>query len=102
MKTKRVLICFLSLLIFSTANSDVLMIQRLQSSQKLDLPLKGTTMNKVESTYGKALSIKGPIGDPPITTWEYENFSVYFEYQHVIHTVAHKATPEELGPKPIE
>ena len=29
-----------------------------------------------------------PSGKPPITRWDYDGFSVYFEHQHVIHAVA--------------
>jgi len=28
------------------------------------------------------------VGKPPITRWDYDGFSVYFEYQHVVHAVA--------------
>jgi hypothetical protein len=98
----KTLFLFLTFFIIFSAKSDVLIIERLHSSQGADLPLKGTTMNQVELKYGKAISVKGPIGTPPITTWKYDTFSVYFEHQHVIHAVVHKANENELGPKPIQ
>jgi hypothetical protein len=30
-----------------------------------------------------------PVGQPPITRWDYREFSVYFEYDHVINSVRH-------------
>jgi len=29
------------------------------------------------------------VGKPPITRWDYREFSVYFEYDHVIDSVRH-------------
>lgn len=49
----------------------------------------GLGMNKayVERTYGAPKTTKGPVGEPPISTWEYDAYTVYFEYDTVIHTV---------------
>lgn len=51
-------------------------------------PSRGMTMDKVEARFGAPASRVAPVGDPPITRWEYPGFVVYFEHQHVIHTVA--------------
>ncbi len=102
MITMKILFCLLAVLTVSSTNADVLMIERLQSSQGLDLPTKGTTMSQVKSKYGEPSLTKEPIGNPPITRWKYENFSVYFENKHVIHAVIHQANENEKGPKPIE
>ena len=32
--------------------------------------------------------VQPAVGDPPITTWEYTDFLVYFEYDRVIHSVS--------------
>ncbi len=45
----------------------------------------------VEEKFGAPESIKGPVGEPPISVWEYSGYSVYFEYDLVIHTVLHEA-----------
>jgi hypothetical protein len=29
------------------------------------------------------------VGHPPITRWDYPAYSVFFEHDHVLHTVAH-------------
>ena len=31
--------------------------------------------------------IKGPVGEPPISQWHYQDFVVYFEGNRVIHAV---------------
>ena len=51
-------------------------------------PTRGMTMTRVESTFGAPSNRVAPVGQPPITRWEYPGFIVYFEHQHVIHTVA--------------
>lgn len=50
-------------------------------------PTRGMTMNKVEQEYGAAEQQSGPVGDPPITTWTYPSFLVFFEDNIVIHSV---------------
>jgi hypothetical protein len=51
-------------------------------------PRTGTTKATVEAQFGEPISKQGPVGDPPISTWEYADFVVYFEHDHVIHSVA--------------
>ena len=52
-----------------------------------DGPRRGSTMAEVEATIGAPQSTSGPVGDPPITVWHYPNFTVYFEYDKVLHSV---------------
>lgn len=51
-------------------------------------PAKGMTMQKVEATFGTPASRVPAVGTPPISRWEYPGFVVFFEHDHVIHTVA--------------
>lgn len=60
----------------------------------IDVPATGLRKDQVEQRYGMAMSTTGPVGEPPIYTWEYDNFLVYFEGDHVIHSVV-KFKPEE-------
>ena len=53
-----------------------------------EIPARGMTMEYVEANFGAPRSKRSPIGDPPITRWEYADFIVYFEYKRVIHSVA--------------
>ncbi|MBN1377993.1 MAG: hypothetical protein JXA04_02025 [Gammaproteobacteria bacterium] len=47
-------------------------------------PLRGATKNQIQEQYGQPQDIKGPVGDPPITRWNYSDFSVVFEYDRVL------------------
>ena len=50
-------------------------------------PARGMTMGKVEAAFGVPTQRVAAVGQPPITRWEYPGFVVYFEHQHVIHSV---------------
>jgi hypothetical protein len=45
-------------------------------------------MAQVEARFGAPAERFAPVGQPPISRWVYPSFVVYFEYQHVVHTVA--------------
>lgn len=51
-------------------------------------PARGATKAQIEAQYGAPDSRNGPTGDPPIYYWEYSDFTVYFEGEHVIHAVS--------------
>ena len=55
----------------------------------VELPSRGISMAKVQERFGAPKARHAAVGQPPITRWDYEGFSVYFEYQHVVHAVAH-------------
>jgi hypothetical protein len=38
------------------------------------------------------------VGDPPITQWVYDRWSVYFEYDKVLFTVLHKGEVINTAP----
>ena len=50
-------------------------------------PTRGMSQERVQANFGAPLSTREPIGDPPITRWEYADFVVFFEYDKVIHAV---------------
>lgn len=57
-----------------------------------DKPSGGMSMESVEAKYGAPSRRVPAVGgastaQPPITRWEYPGFIVYFENNHVIHTV---------------
>ena len=53
------------------------------------MPHRGLTKVQVESKFGQPNSKSGPVGDPTIYRWDYEGYSVIFEDNYVIHSVAH-------------
>lgn len=54
---------------------------------ELNFPERGMNMEQVESLYGAPLEKMAPVGHPPITRWRYREFTVYFEFTHVLHSV---------------
>jgi len=54
------------------------------------LPGKGMTKDSVEERFGSPVEKIEAVGEPPISRWLYGRFTVYFEYDHVIHAVNHK------------
>jgi hypothetical protein len=71
------------------AVADTLIIERVNQEQATAAtrPARGISMDKVSSRWGAPLSKSAAVGQPPITRWEYGDFTVYFEYSHVIHAV---------------
>ena len=55
---------------------------------QVDRPKRGSTMSDVEKHFGAPVNRHPTVGVPPITRWDYPGFSVYFEHQTVIHSVA--------------
>ena len=53
------------------------------------LPQLGESKRSVLERFGLADEEHPPVGQPPITRWDYRSFSVYFEYDHVINSVLH-------------
>lgn len=50
-------------------------------------PARGSSMARVEARFGAPATRSGPVGQPPITRWDYADFVVFFEYDHVVHAV---------------
>lgn len=53
-----------------------------------DRPTRGMTMTSVEAHFGAPQDRRPAVGEPPITRWDYAGYSVFFERNRVIHTVA--------------
>jgi hypothetical protein len=50
-------------------------------------PTRGMSMDRVEARFGAPITRVNAVGEPPITRWEYADFTVYFEHRLVIHAV---------------
>lgn len=79
----------------SAVRKDVLLIDRIQKTNTVQKPSRGMTMDAVRAAFGEPKRNMGTIGEPPITRWEYDNFTVYFEDRYVINAVINKATATE-------
>jgi hypothetical protein len=77
-------------LIAGTAGAETIVVndQVTVRESTVDRPARGTTMSNVEARFGAPQSRHATVGAPPITRWDYPNFSVFFEGDRVIHAVA--------------
>ena len=78
-----------------TIESDVLLLDAIEHSptnttQGIPRPTRGMTMQTVKSRFGEPSKIHPRIGNPPITRWDYTDYSVFFEYQQVLTSVVHR------------
>lgn len=74
----------------TTANADELLIEAIQKEARMQRPERGMTMDRVRDAFGAPQSREPAVGDPPITRWQYDTFTVYFEHKRVIHAVARR------------
>lgn len=58
---------------------------------RITLPGRGMTMEQVEAKFGPPRERLPSVGEPPITRWVYDDFTVYFEYEYVIDAVPNAA-----------
>jgi hypothetical protein len=72
---------------FATASAQNLDMQGAQPVADGSRPFRGMTAASVEARFGTPEAKVTPVGDPPITRWEYKDFVVFFEYDRVIHAV---------------
>jgi len=95
---------YLTLLLFVTAllplshaevHADTLLIDIVENSpangnKEIRRPERGQSMELVLRSFGEPDSIQPAVGDPPITRWAYQRFTVYFEHQSVITSVVNR------------
>jgi len=86
-KLRTISLVALLLAAMGTASADTLQMEGATAGSNDGRPTRGMTQASVQSKYGSPASVKAPVGDPPITRWEYTGFVVYFEHDKVIHAV---------------
>ncbi|MCD9005478.1 hypothetical protein LDO31_04345 [Luteimonas sp. XNQY3] len=87
------------------ASADTLLVDRTRQATGVGVPARGMSMADVEARFGAPSERLDPRGGqkrqwPTINRWVYPTFTVYFERNRVIDTVANRATASEIGPKP--
>ena len=77
------------LLLATTAGADTLLLDGLEVAAQTSAqrPGRGQTMATVEARFGAPSNRVAAVGEPPISRWEYPGFTVFFEFDHVIHAV---------------
>lgn len=71
--------------------------QQSAENQAIEKPDRGISKDRVRAKFGEPLSMKPAVGEPPISSWEYPEFHVYFEYEHVLHSVLKRTAPESAA-----
>lgn len=74
----------------AVVNADVLLIEGVRQSDNMPVPGNGINQAEVRAKFGAPAQVHQPVGEPPITRWDYEQWSVYFEYDLVLFTVLEK------------
>lgn len=69
--------------------ADTLLVEGVSAAQSTaaERPARGSSKARVEALFGAPANRSGAVGQPPITRWDYADFVVFFEYDHVVHTV---------------
>lgn len=74
-------------LIADTAIAQQTQIPQASSTSDYEVPLRGMSKHDVSDKFGQPLSTSKAVGEPPISIWHYNQFSVYFEIDTVLHSV---------------
>jgi hypothetical protein len=90
MAPKTLILCS-ALALTASVRAEVLLLDGIdqEAATASQRPARGLSMARVESQFGAPSQRLPAVGEPPITRWEYPNFTVYFEGQYVIHAVPH-------------
>ncbi len=57
------------------------------NKQHLVLPRNSQTRDSVQDQFGAPEAMNNAVGEPPISSWQYRDYIVYFEYDRVLHSV---------------
>ena len=91
---------------FLPVHADTLLVQRARMDQSLSRQMHGQSMAMVAQRFGAPTQKLEPRGGqkrqwPVIDRWYYPEYTVYFAHGHVVDVVLNHATPEEIGPAPV-
>lgn len=85
----RTVLAFMLAFAWQTVYADVLLIEEVRQSERMKLPVNGQDKATVEANFGTPVEKQPAVGDPPISSWKYDTYSVYFEHDLVLFTVLH-------------
>jgi hypothetical protein len=85
----------LGALLVTPVSAEVLLIDAINQEPVntpggLPRPARGMTMTQVRDKFGAPNKEHAPVGEPPITRWDYPGYSVFFEHEYVLNTVVHR------------
>ncbi len=85
----RIVLAFMLTFAFQAISADVLLIEEVRQSERMELPKNGQDKAAVEAKFGTPAEKLPAVGDPPISSWKYDTYSVYFEHDLVLFAVLH-------------
>ncbi|MGD9264781.1 MAG: hypothetical protein PVJ71_03265 [Lysobacterales bacterium] len=85
----RIVLAFVLAFAVQAIYADVLLIEEVRQADRMELPKNGQSKADVEARFGTPVEKNDAVGDPPISSWKYDTYSVYFEYDLVLSTVLH-------------
>ena len=85
----RTVLAFMLVMAFQVATADVLIIDEVRQAERMELPKNGQSKAEIEAKFGTPIEKHSAVGDPPISSWKYDKYSVYFEYDLVLFSVLH-------------
>ena len=85
----RIVLAFMLTLLVQAVYADVLIIDEVRQADRMELPKNGLNKTAVEAKFGTPLEKVPAVGEPPISSWRYDTYSVYFEGDLVLFTVLH-------------
>jgi hypothetical protein len=85
----RIVLAFMMTLAIQAVHADVLIIDEVRQAERMELPKNGQDKATVEAKFGTPVQKLPAVGEPPISSWKYDTYSVYFEYDLVLYTVLH-------------
>jgi hypothetical protein len=85
----RFVLAFMLTFMFQLVSADVLIIDEVRQADSMELPKNGQNKAAIEAKFGAPVQKQTEVGDPPISSWKYKDYSVYFEYDLVLFTVLH-------------
>lgn len=66
------------------------------SKAAMERPRNGINKDAVAAKFGEPTAKKSAVGDPPISSWEYDQYIVFFEYDRVLHSVLKPDQTQDL------
>ena len=94
---RKTIVLLLSLAVTPVINAETIKLKLGEQGkqEQIQLPQRGLTMDEVLTQFGEPQSKTGARGEPPISSWIFPEFTVYFENEYVIHSVRkHQPTTE--------
>ena len=85
----KMLACIMALALTPLTHADKIKLKLGEQGhqEQVQLPQRGMSADEVQNQFGEPETKTEPRGEPPISSWRYPMFAVYFENRHVLHSV---------------